>query len=428
MPLEDFLVEGMDEGLYDEETFLEPIYAFDAWRMGQGGEGNTHPPACRFGGLAEEPCSDMGLQLPGLPRIELPKAIRSLKTSLTQSDAAETVSMLGGPRSAVGWHTHGASLQMILHGRRPPSERPRRPLVYPTLSADQRPLECVVHAGDIVYVPDGWYHAVVNLADTVAVSYQSREMQPEAQHVFKSFSLPMAESLWRENPEAIEEQPASGSAQSLRNDLHARRALYYCMMFMDPEKAVEVILEGIRKDPYHIPMQFESPGSATTRVRTTCSAQRETNGGRAVDRLASWLSRRLKAGEEGLLDLVGELLAEWEPYLVANRRNQKALWILNKFHRALGDEGRADEYFERLVTLNEKGIDRRREAMHLTCRRRLPLAKVQEVPAELLQEVCDEKLMPIWAFCLTLLLEVGVWPGGLEHRRSGTAAKPSRRV
>ncbi|CAK9091394.1 unnamed protein product [Durusdinium trenchii] len=323
MPLEDFLVEGMDEGLYDEETFLEPIYAFD-----------------------------MGLQLPGLPRIELPKAIRSLKTSLTQSDAAETVSMLGGPRSAVGWHTHGASLQMILHGRKrwffyplnhyPPGDGPGGgfsltdwiQLVYPTLSADQRPLECVVHAGDIVYVPDGWYHAVVNLADTVAVSYQSREMQPEAQHVFKSFSLPMAESLWRENPEAIEDIASAAQdylMKGLRNDLHARRALYYCMMFMDPEKAVEVILEGIRKDPYHIPMQFE---------------------------LASWLSRRLKAGEEGLLDLVGELLAEWEPYLVANRRNQKALWILNKFHRALGDEGRADEYFERLVTLNEKGIDR----------------------------------------------------------------------
>ena len=33
-----------------------------------------------------------------------------------------------------------------------------------------RPLECVVEAGDVVYVPDGWYHAVVNLADTVAAS------------------------------------------------------------------------------------------------------------------------------------------------------------------------------------------------------------------------------------------------------------------
>ena len=31
-------------------------------------------------------------------------------------------------------------------------------------------------------MPDGWYHAVLNLADTVAVSYQSRDMQPEAQH------------------------------------------------------------------------------------------------------------------------------------------------------------------------------------------------------------------------------------------------------
>ena len=48
------------------------------------------------------------------------------------------------------------------------------------------------------------------------------------------------------------------------------------------------------------------------------------------------------------------MLRAQEPYLVRNRRNQKAMWILNKFHRALGREAVADEYFNRLVQLNEQ--------------------------------------------------------------------------
>ncbi|CAE7364034.1 unnamed protein product [Symbiodinium natans] len=116
-----------------------------------------------------------------------------------------------------------------------------------------------------------------------------------------------------------------------KNDLHARRVLFYCLTHMDPQEAVEVILEGTRKDPYHVPTQFE---------------------------LASWLVGRIKAGEAAALRTFQQVMQHWEPNLVANTRNQKALWILNKFHRALGDEKTADRHFDRLVTLNEMGIDR----------------------------------------------------------------------
>ena len=44
--------------------------------------------------------------------------------------------------------------------------------VYPTVRLDPtaRPLECIQRAGDVVYVPAGWYHATVNLGDTIAVA------------------------------------------------------------------------------------------------------------------------------------------------------------------------------------------------------------------------------------------------------------------
>ena len=36
--------------------------------------------------------------------------------------------------------------------------------------ADERPRECVVKAGDVVFVPSGWWHLAVNLEETVALT------------------------------------------------------------------------------------------------------------------------------------------------------------------------------------------------------------------------------------------------------------------
>mmetsp|Transcript_18812 Transcript_18812/g.21815 ORF Transcript_18812/g.21815 Transcript_18812/m.21815 type:complete len:621 (-) Transcript_18812:25-1887(-) len=43
---------------------------------------------------------------------------------------------------------------------------------YRTRPVDQRPLECTTHPGDVVFVPHGWWHSVINLDDSnIAITH-----------------------------------------------------------------------------------------------------------------------------------------------------------------------------------------------------------------------------------------------------------------
>jgi hypothetical protein len=45
--------------------------------------------------------------------------------------------------------------------------------VLPSLPLSQRPLQCMQEAGEVMYVPESWLHAVINVGDTVSVAGQS---------------------------------------------------------------------------------------------------------------------------------------------------------------------------------------------------------------------------------------------------------------
>jgi hypothetical protein len=100
---------------------------------------------------------------------------------------------LGGSGSGIPFHEHRDAFNEVLVGAKrwslyPPGAfkriadafgfDPRRPhlewlrTVLPTLPPAARPLECVQRAGEVLFIPRNWFHATLNMGETVAVAQQ----------------------------------------------------------------------------------------------------------------------------------------------------------------------------------------------------------------------------------------------------------------
>ncbi|CAK7302880.1 JmjC domain-containing protein 8 [Vulpes lagopus] len=92
---------------------------------------------------------------------------------------------IAGAGSGVPFHWHGPGFSEVIYGRKrwflyPPEKTPefhpnKTTLawlqdVYPTLAPSERPLECTVQAGEVLYFPDRWWHATLNLDASVFIS------------------------------------------------------------------------------------------------------------------------------------------------------------------------------------------------------------------------------------------------------------------
>lgn len=79
----------------------------------------------------------------------------------------------------------------------------------PTLAPHERPLECLVMPGDIVFIPSGWWHTVLNIGLTIAVTQNvcsprtfpmvAADINAKAgKHLRRDFKCALAESdKWR---------------------------------------------------------------------------------------------------------------------------------------------------------------------------------------------------------------------------------------
>ena len=113
----------------------------------------------------------------------------------------DSLFFLGAPGSGVGFHRHGEAWNAVVFGRKrwflyPPTTQSsllgidfdldldglgwyRRylPLLEGTPLA---PLECITGPGEVLYLPGDWYHATLNVADTIGIAVNHR---PGERHV-----------------------------------------------------------------------------------------------------------------------------------------------------------------------------------------------------------------------------------------------------
>lgn len=92
---------------------------------------------------------------------------------------------IAGAGTGVPFHWHGPGYSEVIYGRKrwflyPPDKEPhfhpnRTTLswvteTYPNLPEDEAPLECTIRPGEVLYFPDRWWHATLNLDTSVFIS------------------------------------------------------------------------------------------------------------------------------------------------------------------------------------------------------------------------------------------------------------------
>eukprot|EP00933_Yihiella_yeosuensis_P042127 TRINITY_DN36634_c0_g1_i1.p1 TRINITY_DN36634_c0_g1~~TRINITY_DN36634_c0_g1_i1.p1 ORF type:complete len:287 (-),score=29.73 TRINITY_DN36634_c0_g1_i1:214-1029(-) len=139
---------------------------------------------------------------------KLPREPAWLPTTLMENELP--VLSLGGNRSGIPFHSHGATWLLCLTGHKrwfivPRGRASKRmrgnqlyssaewvKMVLPNLNASLRPYTFVQKPGDVVFLPDGWAHLTVNLDKVLAVGMQSairRFKEPRATVLRKCLAM-----------------------------------------------------------------------------------------------------------------------------------------------------------------------------------------------------------------------------------------------
>ncbi|KAK7462076.1 hypothetical protein BaRGS_00038524, partial [Batillaria attramentaria] len=118
---------------------------------------------------------------------------------------------LGASGSGVSFHTHNDGRGAMVFGRKrwfvyPATRSPPGGLlplsvmewyahIYPKLPEEERPLECVQEAGEIFYIPEGYYHAVINIGDTIGMALLTTKHVTVVRHLFDRYNMEVVVQL-----------------------------------------------------------------------------------------------------------------------------------------------------------------------------------------------------------------------------------------
>lgn len=220
--------------------------------------------------------------------------------------------MVGAEGSGVGWHRHHAAAQLPVYGHKrwlllPPSRPPGggaigfwplfewMRIVLPTVKDTARaPQECIVRPGDTVYVPENWYHAVVNAGgDSIAVSLQHDRRHARANNEM------VEQAMSDSSSPAVRVEALRGLLKLEPADVDSRYSLAALLLregaTADVPEAVKHLDKIVQQDPWHVNAMYLWFGALGGSNETTAKRTRKER-----KELASLLI----------------LLHQFEPYLV----------------------------------------------------------------------------------------------------------------
>lgn len=262
--------------------------------------------------------------------------------------------MLGAEGSGASWHRHNAAVSVSVYGWKrwlllPPEAPPAGggigfwsilewlKVALPRLRGAVQPVECIVGPSDIIYVPENWYHAILNVrGDSISVSLQTSHSVTQNKKIFNAY----AEANYRN------QKNLSHQIVLLRRFLHifpqdtdmlfSLGDLY--LMNGDYKMALDTFSEIVRKDAFHIDAMYK-----------IFSTVRDV--GKESRRNAKSKEEKNKAARTLL-----NTLRSFEPLLVNNTdRSLMANYMLAAFYRLTKSTAKELEMLSRNADLQTSG-------------------------------------------------------------------------
>ena len=147
------------------------------------------------------------------PGQSLDRIVRKALPQWMYTPAMRAALSVGGKDAGTQFHKHSDGFSLLFVGHKRWWMTPHESMPVPTFPADKIPIKvwadelfpsldltdkpshCVQAPGDIIYVPDGFYHATVNLDDTIGIAAQNLDGGPIQEKVTQQVQLVQASSL-----------------------------------------------------------------------------------------------------------------------------------------------------------------------------------------------------------------------------------------